>query len=156
MKTAFMMDQKNWLMMLILFPAAFFTFSCGLAEAEDRKPQLKSVGEQYFENTRKGDMWTKSRSKRFAASSEVKNYFKSLNEGQFSDWRLPTKQELYDLFMIFDAKNNGDIKVRIEGKYWLANNAGQMSVGAWTIGDGCGPERTFSQEKKGFVRAIRP
>lgn len=156
MKTVFMIGPKAWLMMMILLPAAFFTFSFGLAEAEDRRPQLKSVGEHYFENTRKGDMWTKSRGKIFAASSEVKNYLKSLNEGQFNDWRLPTKQELYDLFMIFDFKNNGDIKVRIEGKYWLVNNADQMSVGAWDIGDGCGPERTFSQEKKGFVRAIRP
>ncbi len=156
MKIAFMIDPKKWIMILMLFLAVFFTFPFGLAEAGDRKPQLKSVGEQYFENTRKGDMWIKSRSKRFAASSEVKNYLKSLNEGQFNDWRLPTKHELYDLFMIFDFKNNGGIKVRIEGKYWLVNSAGQMSVGAWDIGDGCGPERTFSQGKKGYVRAIRP
>ena len=156
MKTAYMINPKYWLVMLILLPAPFFSFSYGLAEVEDKKTQLKSVGEQYFKNTRKGDMWTKSRSKIFATSSEVKNYLKSLNEAQFNDWRLPTKQELYDLLMIFDFKNNGDIKIRIEGKYWLANYAGQMSVGTWDIGDGCGPERTFSQGKKGVVRAIRP
>lgn len=156
MKTVFMIDSKHWLMILILLSTTFFTFSFGLAEAGEKKAQLKSVGEHYLENKRTGEMWTKSRGKKFADPSEVKNYLKSLNEGQFNDWRLPTKQELYDLFMIFDFKKNGDIKIRIEGKYWLANNDGQMSAGAWDIGDGCDPERTYSREKKGFVRAIRP
>lgn len=117
---------------------------------------LVSVSEEYFQNTRNGAIWTTTRSKRLATTREAQAYLNLLNKGSFDDWRLPSKQELFDLFSIFDLKNNGEVKIRIEGKYWLADGDGQISVGTWEIGEGCGPERRFFSGGKGYVRAIRP
>lgn len=145
-----------WFMILPMFAVFSFCVSLEMAKGADRESFLKPVGDEYFENSKNGGMWTKERSKRIKEVSDVQEYLSELNTGQFSDWRLPTKQELYDLFLIFDLKNNGDVRVRVEGKYWLASDLGVLSVGAWEIGDGCGPERRFSVGGKGYIRAIRP
>ncbi len=145
-----------WFLIWIMSVMVYCCVSLGLAQGVDRMPVLRSVGDQYFENRGEGVMWTKMRSKRFQTPSDVQDYLDNLNTGRFNDWRLPTKQELYDLLAIFDLKKNGEVKVRIEGKYWLVNNKGETSVGAWEIGDGCGPERRFFSGDNGYVRAIRP
>jgi hypothetical protein len=146
----------TWLAILPMFAVFFFCMSPDTAKAEGRRSFLTSVGDEYFENSKNGDMWTKVRSKRIKEFSDVQQYLSDLNEGQFNDWRLPTRQELYDLFLIFDLKNNGDVRIRVEGKYWLASDEGKLSVGAWEIGGGCGPERGFFSGGKGHIRAIRP
>lgn len=134
----------------------FICFSPQSACAESSSSLLVSVSDDYFKNTKNGAMWTKARSKRFEQASEAQAYLDMQNSGEFDDWRIPTKQELFDMLSVFDLKNNGEVKVRIEGRYWLADSKGQMSVGTWEIGDGCGPERRFFSGGKGYVRAIRP
>jgi len=146
----------TWLMIVPMFVALSFFMSPGMAKGADRVSILKFVGQEYFEVSKNGSMWTKARSRRFEYISDVLQYLDELNKGEFNDWRLPTKQELYDLFVIFDLKDNGDVKIRIEGGYWLAGDLGAMGVGIWEIGDGCGPERKFLSGGKGYVRAIRP
>ena len=144
-----------FVVMTVVLSCIFFTIP-SFARAGNSSSLLVNVNEYFFENTRNQKMWTKERSKRLAAISEVQIHIDKLNKGQFDDWRLPTKQELFDLFAIFDLKNNGDVKVRMEGKYWLADSEGQVSVGTWEIGEGCGPERRFYSGGKGYVRAVRP
>lgn len=134
----------------------FLCCSNGLVMADSRESLLSFSGELYFENSRTAQMWTRIKSKKFNDIGDVHKYLLQLNEGDFNDWRLPTKQELYDLFTIFDLKNNGAVKISIEGKYWLMDEGGAMTVGVWEIGDGCGPERNFSAGEKGYVMAIRP
>lgn len=146
----------TWHVILPMIAVLFFCMSPDTAKGKDRGSFLTSVSDEYFENSKNGDMWTKARSKRIKTMSDVQQYLSDLNEGQFNDWRLPTRQELYDLFLIFDLKNNGDVKIRVEGKYWLASDQGKLSVGAWEIGGGCGPERGFFSGGKGHIRAIRP
>ena len=117
---------------------------------------LENHGDGTFQELGTSRMWQIERSKKMKFSVEVRQYLDTLNKGTYSDWRLPTKQELYQLNTIFDFKKNGAVKFQFEGKYWLADQKGAVSVGAWEIGDQCGPERTFYHGKKGYVRAIRP
>lgn len=146
----------NWFVILPMFAVLLFCMSSGTAKSGDRASFLMSVGDEYFQNSKNGSMWTNVRSKRIKEFSNVQQYLSDLNDGQFNDWRLPTKQELYDLFQIFDLKNNGDIEIQVEGKYWLASDKGELSVGTWEIGGGCGPERGFFSGGKGHIRAVRP
>ncbi|MGB3209441.1 MAG: hypothetical protein WBB19_01930 [Desulforhopalus sp.] len=109
-----------------------------------------------FQELDHNTLWRMERSKKLKTSSEVQQYLKILNTGAYSDWRLPTKRELYELDTIFDLKRNGEVRIQLEGGYWLTDGNGNISAGAWEIGDGCGPERTFFTRKKGYVRAVRP
>lgn len=145
----------SWLIILFMSVAVFCILP-GAAKKAVGAPALTLVGDQYFKNNRDGKMWTKERGERLKSSSDVKRYLYEMNKGEFNNWRLPTSEELYDLLVIFDLKGNGDVKVRIEGDYWLVVNGGAMSVGEWEIGGGCGPERHYYSGKKGFVRAVRP
>lgn len=120
------------------------------------KPQLSIIGDLYLVNDINGNMWTRTKSQKMHSVDDVQQYLLALNEGEYSDWRLPSKFELYDFFTIFDMKNNGEVKIRVEGSYWLRNNAGKFIAGAWEIGDGCGPERIFYPAKGAHIMAIRP
>jgi hypothetical protein len=131
----------------------FYTTS---AMAENSKPLLSLSGDLYFIQTVNGAMWTKNKSDEFDSESDAQQYLLQLNQGEFDDWRLPTKSELYDLFSIFDMKNNGDVKIRIEGRYWQVDDTGHIIAGAWEMGNGCGPERIFYTSKKARLMAVRP
>lgn len=119
-------------------------------------PSLKLAEDGVFQEGRSGRMWLMERSKRLKTQEEVGEYLNTLNQGKFSDWRLPTRQELYDLFCIFDLKESGEVKIRLEGAYWLKGEKEQPEVGAWEIGDDCGPTRKYYQKKVGYVRPVRP
>ncbi len=140
---------------LPLFAFLFLSLSFSTAKGTGSTPLLEFAGDQYFQNNKNNTMWTNERSKKISDFSKVQQYIDNLNKGQFNDWRLPTKQELFDLFEIFDLKNNGEVKVRVEGRYWLVNEEGITTVGTWEIGDGCGPERNFYSGEKGYIRAVR-
>jgi hypothetical protein len=142
-------------LILLLFFMLILPSSMALAKAEETAA-LKNLGDGTFQELGTSRMWQIERSKRIKTPPEVSQYLDTLNKGTYSDWRLPTKEELYKLNTIFDFKKNGAVKFQFEGKYWLVNPKGAVSVGAWEIGDQCGPERTFYAAKKGYVRAIRP
>lgn len=115
---------------------------------------LSTISEEIFQNSRNDQMWQMRKSKRFKNASSVVQYLNELNQGEYQDWRLPTKQELYKLFSDFDLKIHGDVRIRLEGNYWIENEG--IQTGTWEIGDQCGPSRTFYTKKAGYVRAIRP
>ena len=119
------------------------------------EPRLHMSGSAAFADSATGLIWQFERSKRVKDSADAQDILDSLNAGEHADWRLPTKSELFELFQIFDLKNNGEVKPRLEGKYWLAGEKGSIEAGGWEIGDGCGPTRTFYTGTAGYVRAVR-
>ena len=115
---------------------------------------LKQISEDIFQNIQNDQMWQMRKSKRLKNISSVEQYLYELNQGKHQDWRLPTKQELYTLFTYFDLKEYGDVRIQLDGNYWIED--GKIEVGAWENGDQCGPSRTYYTKKSGYVRAIRP
>ncbi len=75
------------------------------------------------------------RSKKMRSPAEVQEYISDLNKGEYNDWRLPTKYELYDLFLLFALKENRELDIKLEMSYWLVGNNGKMIVGSWEPGD---------------------
>lgn len=118
--------------------------------------RLQRISDAVFRDEATGKMWQLERSKRMRSPDEAIDYIAALNSGEYQDWRFPTKQELFELFQVFDLKNNGEVKPQLEGKYWLRNDDGAILVGSWEIGDGCGPSRAFFAARAGYVRAVRP
>ncbi len=82
-----------------------------------------------------GRMWQMNRSKKMSSSTEVQEYLSNLNKGEYNDWRLPTKYELYDFFLLFALKENQELDINLEMSYWLVGNNEKMIVGSWEAGD---------------------
>lgn len=82
-----------------------------------------------------GRMWQMDRSKKMRSPAEVQEYLSDLNKDEYNDWRLPTKYELYDLFLLFALKENRELDIKLEMSYWLIGNNGKMIVGSWEPGD---------------------
>lgn len=137
-------------LVLLLLTGVFTTPSVSTAGEQ----VLTQISEKIFQNSKNDQMWQMQKSKRLKTASSVEQYLKELNQGEYQDWRLPTKQELFELFSCFDLKQYGSVKISIEGTYWIENDG--MQAGVWEIGDQCGPSRTFYTKKVGYVRAIRP
>ena len=117
---------------------------------------LVDRGNGILEEQGRGKMWQAQRSRRMRDFGEVEGYLAKLNSGQFSDWRLPTRQELYDFILLFDLHKSGDISIRLEGAYWLTGDNGQPQIGSWEAGDQCGLSRIYYPGLSGHVRAVRP
>lgn len=108
------MNAQRKIFHTIIVLLTFFLFSPLQAEAA---PRLEYLSEDIFIETGSKIMWQTTRSQRFKEQEDVQDYLQGLNStGGHFDWRLPTKQELYNLHTIFDLKNNGPVKTRMEGK----------------------------------------
>ena len=99
-----------------------------------------------------GLIWQHEKSEKIGSFMAMKNY---VTEREVEGWRLPTKQELYELIEIFDLHQNGTINMDLEGSYWLTDNSGTPMTGAWESGDQCGPSRTYYPHKRGYIRLVR-
>lgn len=96
---------------------------------------VKILGGGIIQEPGDGKMWQMDRSKKIKSSTEVQEYLSDLNKGEYNDWRLPTKYELYDFFLLFALKENQELDIKLEMSYWLVGNNGEMIVGSWEPGD---------------------
>ena len=145
---------KARVLFFVLLSLVFLQTSPALGAGAEKAISLV-LKDQILE-TSTNRMWLADRSKKLDRVEDAESYLNGLNQGVYDDWRLPTKQELYDLFSVFDLKQNGDVKIRLEGYYWLLGDNNSKYVGGWQVGDGCGPSRSFYKGTEGYVRAIRP
>ncbi|WP_136796504.1 DUF1566 domain-containing protein [Desulfosediminicola ganghwensis] len=134
---------------------ALFTSGCAL-NAGREQDLLVPIDQSTFLDPRSGKHWMLERSGRLNNPHEVQQYIQEFRSGAGESWRLPTQQELYDLFARFDLKENGTVQIKLEGNYWLTDETGNVHAGTWEIGDQCGPSRSFFTRKAGYVRAVRP
>ncbi len=147
------LNTKIFLVNIVIITALILICSStGLSQTVS----FKLFSEEIIQDTARQHFWQVKRSKILKNTEEVNAYLATLNQAEYNDWRLPTEQELFQLFSTFDLKLNGNIKIRLEGNYWLLSNINQPYVGTWEIGDQCGPSRTFYKGQSGYVRAIRP
>jgi hypothetical protein len=149
-----MISQKLYIKVLVCIVIALLIISP--VSVSGQSVVLVSVSPEIFENIAHQHFWQLNRSAKTDNIDDVNAYLNSINQGQYSDWRLPTKEELFQLHTAFDLKRNGDLQVQLEGNYWLVDYMGKAYVGTWEIGDQCGPSRAFYKGNAGYIRAIRP
>ncbi len=150
------LNQLNMRKMLAGFLSLFFILSVGSTAIASSKADLQDMENGILLEDKKGRMWQKKRSRSFKTYDDAKQYAENLSLGGYSDWRLPTIYELYDLHNLFDLKKTGKVKIKLEGNYWSGLKDGDGMVGSWEIGDQCEPERFYFAKKRGYVRVVRP
>ncbi len=138
--------------------ALSLTLASGLfSQATAREPQLKDIGNGICQDVKSGLMWQVTRSKKFSESQDVEQYLQQLNKGTYSDWRLPTMNELKALRFIFDRKNNGNCTLpRMNSWYWADKAPFNSRPGKLEPNEECGGGYEFVSKEKGAVRAVRP
>lgn len=120
--------------------------------ATAREQRISELSDNTVLVVNSGLIWQQKRTGKIQNFTTMNNYVaKSKIEG----WRLPTKQELYELIEIFDLHQNGVINMDIEGSYWLIDDNGTTVTGAWETGDQCGPSRSYYPHKRGHIRLVR-
>ena len=103
--------------------------------------------------------WQLERGPYFTSWDAASAYVAKLNLGGHSDWRLPTEDELLELYTGFDFGNPGKVgkTKEIKGYYWVAEDQGIGYVGAWKDGQICEISRDFTPGNRGgYVWAVRP
>ncbi len=76
-------------------------------------------------------MWTKEDNGQDIDWHKANEYAKQLRLGGYSDWRLPTIEELEKLY---DSKVNGEVKIRKPFKlsgWWVWSSTKEGSDSAW-------------------------
>ena len=103
-------------------------------------------------------VWQKERGPLFTSWEKANEYVKNLDLGGYTDWRLPSREELLDLYFVFDygSANARELGIVIEGNYWSAEKDGMGFSGGWKDGDICEISRIYQSASKGYVRAVRP
>jgi len=132
---------------------------CALAVAQGQAVAANSLvdrGNGIVEEVPAGRMWAKQRSFSIRSPEEAQAYAERLGLGGYTDWRLPTPQELYDLHYLVDIKKAKGIAMKMEGNYWLVDQEGTGMAGSWEVGDQCEPSRSYFKKEWGYVRAVRP
>lgn len=152
--------DKNTLMIgLALLLAVSLLAGCAGSSgknAPDASSRLVAQGDQICLNTYSGKMWQVGVSKTLTSLEAAMAYASDLEEGGYDDWRLPTVDELYELYLIFDLHENGNCALKAEGTYWSDEADLEGNVGTWELDDNCDSERRYIPKQKGKVRAIRP
>lgn len=151
-----MNSLKSW---LIVFAAiTLFSQGCALAPSSGSKElgraKFVDLGNGICRQS-KGLMWQVERTEVFVSAEEALDYVENLNLGNYSDWRLPTKDELYELCALFEMKLAGDCPIELKGSYWSTN--GKTRAGEWHVYPLCGgSDFQYLKNKSGRVRAVRP
>lgn len=139
----------------LILTAALLLTGCSTLQT----PDLTDLGDGTMRLKSSALQWQLERGPYFTSLDEASAYVTSLNLGGHSDWRLPTQDELLDLYTGFDFGNAGKIgkTKKIEGYYWVSGEMGIGYVGAWKDGQICEISRDFTPGNRGgYVWAVRP
>ena len=80
----------------------------GCAGKSSHQARLQNLGNGVCQDTVSGQMWQIEKSKMTTSLKDAEQYVRTLNLGGYSDWRLPTVDELYDLNYLFDLFQQGE------------------------------------------------
>lgn len=132
----------------------------GAADSYGREEngQLRAQGTEICQEVQSGKMWQIDKKSKFTSAGEAERYAAALQLGGYGDWRLPTKDEMFNLAKIFFWKKNADCAMNMRGEFWLVDDRGTTAPGHWEIDYACGPRYRYFKaiQPKGYVRAIRP
>ncbi len=147
--------MKHKHLVLVLLAVLLLSLQ-GCAGKSSRQARFQNLGNGVCQDTVSGQMWQIEKSRMTTSLKDAEQYVRALSLGGYSDWRLPTIYELYDLNYLFDLFQNGDCALDREGNYWSGEKDGEGKAGAWQTSDQCGPERQYAPGARGYIRAVRP
>jgi len=142
---------------IVLGIILLFCQACASTGAPGKQPAQASLADLGNGICRQGNglMWQVSRSEKLASGQEAQDYVNNLRLGNYSDWRIPTKDEYYSLCYVFELKRSGDCPIELKGNYWM--DEGGLQAGKWESYPLCGgSEFRYLKSKTGRVRAVRP
>jgi hypothetical protein len=133
-------------------------------------------GDGTIKDTKTNLMWMKNDShqdlKAFigfdtAQKNSAKNYVKAANEKAFAgytDWRLPTKEEAYSLFVQDSViKDSYDMDIHLDPVFppgggfntWTSNVRGKMTAFVFSYSNGTGTHKEVDASLNTSVRLVR-
>jgi len=119
-------------------------------------PRLVDLGNGICKDLETGLMWQVRKSHKFYTEEEAQKYVKSLRLGGYSDWRLPTKKERWDLLHVFLLNKQGNCTLKYLGlPYWTTNTDKGTRPIRLEIACYCRDDQVISYARYGFVRAVR-
>ena len=145
---------KNIFIVSVMLVAFLLLAGCA-GQNSDARVQLSNDGTMLDSKT--GLMWQVVRSEQlFSSGAEAQAYASQLRLAGHDDWRLPTSQELWELYFANDYSMSGQLakKVDLERSYWT-RDGDKVLAGYLEDGDDPGINRIFLDSDKGFVRAVR-
>jgi hypothetical protein len=151
--------MKIFILVLIVGVFALFCQSCASPPSTENKQQgnakLINLGNGICQQNN-GLMWQVERSETFSSGQDASVYVRNLTLGNHGDWRLPSKEESYELYQLFEMNLGGDCSLKPKGSYWTTTN-GEIRAGEWEAYPICGgSELKYLKSKSGRVRAVRP
>ncbi len=137
----------------LVIMALFFLQTTGYAESN----QLVMEGSGIVLDTHTGLMWQYGKSRKsFKTEADAQGYAESLRLGGFSDWRIPTLAERWDMLQVYMYKKNGDINFpKPENRYWTAETDKGTTALKLDYGCMCRGDQEVDYKTKGYVRAVR-
>jgi hypothetical protein len=146
-----MKDLRTNLSFSLIF---YLCVSCSSIENKQDSSELVHLGNGICRQ-KNGLMWQKERSSKFSSFQEAEDYMSKIELGGYTDWRFPTKDELFGLCYIVEHKLTADCPLNSGGSYWSKNGKGE--AGEWYPYPLCaGYDFRFLKSNIGRVRAVRP
>lgn len=142
--------------LLCLSLCTLFIVSSGCASRQNSIIQLKDQG--ICQESKSGRMWQLDKGKKFTSLDEAERYAAGLQLGGYNDWRVPTRDEYYQLHNIFLYGKDNDCAMNFNGDFWSASEGKEPPLGHWEAYFLCGTELRYveSHGTEGYVRAVRP
>lgn len=84
-------------------------------------------------------------------------YCTNLSLGGFSDWRLPTRDELYSIVKsdATDPSISAVFHYSASSTYWSSTTYAGLASGAWGVYFGNGGQYTYGKSNSSYVRCVR-
>ena len=139
------------------FVVVFLVFLLSGCAGQNNASRVMLNNDGTMTDTLRNLMWQQGRSeKQFADPAGAEAYVQNLQLAGFSDWRLPTSQELWELYFANDYPMAGRLagEIKMDGSYWT-RDGDKLRAGSLEDADDPGINRYYLDRKKGFVRAVR-
>ena len=119
--------------------------------------RMKVVSDGVCQDVATGLMWQVGYSGEITTWGEAKGVAMGVDLGGYTDWRLPSSDELYTLHDLIEAKLTGDCVITDKDlSFWTGESKRRGQVGYWHTYPLCGGvDYEYKKQKSGVVRAVR-
>lgn len=140
-----------------LFLLSLLLTGCATSQLAPNTPSLIHFSNGICQESQSGRMWQEEAGPAVSSWNEAEYQATRLNLGGYSDWRLPTKDELYSLLVLCDLNRQENCPKGLLTGHWLGRSPEEGEAGYWESYPLCGGvDYRFVHKQEGVVRAVRP